>query len=112
MQSQGLASSGRALVDARMTSGDELGAAPVGGGAVPQTAAAGDVLDTPTAGRKVIHGGVFRTFGYGAGLVFGLVSASLLTRHLGVVDWGHYVTVTSLLAIVGGLSDAGMSSIG
>jgi O-antigen/teichoic acid export membrane protein len=71
-----------------------------------------DILDTPSAGRKVIHGGALRTIGYAGGLLVGLLSAALLTRHLGVVDWGHYVTVTSLLAIVGGLSEAGMSNIG
>jgi O-antigen/teichoic acid export membrane protein len=71
-----------------------------------------DVLDTPSAGRRVIQGSAFRTVGYAAGLLIGLLSAALLTRHLGVVDWGYYVTVTSLLAIVGGLSEAGMSNIG
>jgi O-antigen/teichoic acid export membrane protein len=96
-------SSGEALGDG--------GAAPTD--AVPQAAAAPiDILDTPAAGRKVIHGSLFRIVGYGAGLLLGIVSAALLTRHLGVVDWGRYVTVTSLLAIVSGLSEAGMSIIG
>jgi O-antigen/teichoic acid export membrane protein len=74
--------------------------------------ASDDILDTPYAGQRVIRGSAFRTVGYAGGLLLGLLSAALLTRHLGVVDWGRYVTVTSLLAIVGGLSEAGMSSIG
>jgi O-antigen/teichoic acid export membrane protein len=83
-------------------------------GVIPQSASLApvDILDTPSAGRKVIYGGVLRTAGYAVGLLAGLLSAALLTRHLGVVDWGRYVTVSSLLAIVGGLSEAGMSSIG
>jgi O-antigen/teichoic acid export membrane protein len=79
---------------------------------IPQAGIPVDILDTPAAGRKVIHGGALRTIGYAGGLSLGLLSAALLTRHLGVVDWGRYVTVTSLIAIVGGLSEAGMSSIG
>jgi O-antigen/teichoic acid export membrane protein len=74
--------------------------------------ASDDILDTPSAGERVIRGSAFRTVGYAGGLLLGLLSAALLTRHLGVVDWGRYVTVTSLLAIVAGLSEAGMSSIG
>ena len=69
-------------------------------------------LDSPTAGGKVIRGSFFRIGGYGAGVLLGVLSASLMIRHLGVVDWGRYVTVTSLVAIVAGLSEAGLSSIG
>src|SRR5919204_336389 len=71
-----------------------------------------DVLDTPSAGGKVIRGGVLRGGGYVAGLLLGVVAAALMTRHLGVVDWGRYVTVLSLVTIVGGLSEAGMSTVG
>jgi O-antigen/teichoic acid export membrane protein len=45
-------------------------------------------------------------------VLLGVVSASLMIRHLGVENWGRYVTVTSLVAIVGGLSEAGLSAIG
>jgi O-antigen/teichoic acid export membrane protein len=69
-------------------------------------------LDAPTAGGKVIRGSFFRIGGYGGGVLLGVLSASLMIRHLGVVDWGRYVTVTSLVAIVAGLSEAGLSSIG
>src|SRR5919108_3783495 len=71
-----------------------------------------DVLDTPSAGGKVIRGGVLRGGGYAAGILLAVVGAALMTRHLGVVDWGRYVIVLSLVTIVGGLSEAGMSMIG
>jgi len=78
---------------------------------VPQGDVA-DVLDTTAAGGIVIRGGVVRTLGYTSGVGLGVVSAALMVRHLGVVDWGRYVTVTSLIAIVAGLSEAGMTAIG
>jgi O-antigen/teichoic acid export membrane protein len=40
------------------------------------------------------------------------VSAALLFRHLGVVDGGRYVTVLSLIALVGGLTEGGLTAIG
>jgi O-antigen/teichoic acid export membrane protein len=69
------------------------------------------VLDSPTAGGRVIRGGVIRTGSYVAGVSIGIASAALMTRHLGVEDFGKYVIVTSLIAIVGGLTEAGVSNI-
>ena len=71
-----------------------------------------DVLDTAEAGPRVIRGGAVRTVGYGLGLVLSLASAPLLTRHLGVVDYGAYVTVTSLITVVGLFADAGLTTVG
>jgi O-antigen/teichoic acid export membrane protein len=71
-----------------------------------------DVLDTTAAGGLVIRGSVIRTAGYVAGVGLSVVAASLMVRHLGVVDWGRYVTVMSLIGIVAGLSEAGMTAIG
>jgi O-antigen/teichoic acid export membrane protein len=68
-------------------------------------------LDSPTAGGRVIRGGMLRTGTYGAGVALGIVSAALMTRHLGVEDFGKYVIVTSLIAIVAGLTEAGISNI-
>jgi O-antigen/teichoic acid export membrane protein len=70
------------------------------------------MLDEPTAGGKVIRGSVPRIGGYFVGVALGVFAASLMIRHLGVDDWGRYVTVTSLVAIVSGLSEAGLSAIG
>jgi O-antigen/teichoic acid export membrane protein len=70
-----------------------------------------NVLDSPTAGGRVIRGGVLRLGTYAAGVALGVLSAALMTRHLGVQDFGRYVIVTSLIAIVAGLTDAGVSNI-
>jgi len=78
--------------------GDEPGARP-------------DLLDTAEAGEKAVRGSAIRSAGYVAGLVLALASAPLLTRHLGVVDFGRYVTVTALVALVAGLTEGGLNSI-
>lgn len=71
-----------------------------------------DVLGSAAAGPAAIRGGALRIGGYGAGVLLSLVSAALLFRHLGVVETGYYVTVLSLVAVVGGVSDAGLTAIG
>lgn len=70
-----------------------------------------DVLDTTAAGGLVIRGSLLRVGGYMVGVLLGLVAASLLTRHLGVSTFGKYVVVTSLIAVVAGLTDAGIATI-
>jgi O-antigen/teichoic acid export membrane protein len=69
------------------------------------------ILDSPTAGGRVIRGGVLRLGTYGAGVALGIVSAALMTRYLGVEDFGRYVIVTSLIAMVAGLTEAGVTNI-
>ena len=71
-----------------------------------------DVLDTPAAGGKAIRGGFLRIGGYVVGMVLTLASAPLLTRYLGVEDFGHWVTVLSLVTIVALVADAGMTVVG
>jgi O-antigen/teichoic acid export membrane protein len=71
-----------------------------------------DVLDSAEAGAHVIRGSAMRSLGYFAGLALGLISVPLLTRHLGVADFGRYVIVTSLIAIVMLLADAGLTTVG
>lgn len=66
----------------------------------------------PAAGSRVVRGGGLRIGGYAVGLATSLVSVPLLTRHLGVVDFGRYVTVTSLVMIVGLVADAGLTAVG
>jgi O-antigen/teichoic acid export membrane protein len=70
-----------------------------------------DVLDTPAAGGRVIRGSMLRSVAYLAGLALSLVGAALMIRHLGVEDFGKYVVVTSLIGVVGGISEAGMTNI-
>jgi O-antigen/teichoic acid export membrane protein len=71
-----------------------------------------DVLDSSEAGGLAARGVAVRLVGYSAGLALTLVSASLLTRHLGVVDFGRFVTVSSLIVIVAILADAGLTTVG
>jgi O-antigen/teichoic acid export membrane protein len=75
-------------------------------------AAPGDVLGTPRAGPAAVRGGVLRVGGYLIGVLISAVSAALLFRHLGVVDIGRYVTAMSLVALVGALSDLGLTGVG
>jgi O-antigen/teichoic acid export membrane protein len=71
-----------------------------------------DVLDSQEAGGRAIRGGLLRVAGYGGGLLASLAAAPFLIRHLGVTDFGGYVTVTSLVAIVAMVSDAGLTVVG
>jgi O-antigen/teichoic acid export membrane protein len=72
---------------------------------------ADDVLDTNAAGGILIRGGILR-FGSYLGVVgLSVLSAALLTRHLGD-RFGEYTTVTSLVAVIAVVTDAGMSNIG
>jgi O-antigen/teichoic acid export membrane protein len=70
------------------------------------------ILGAGSAGGKVIRGGLLRAGGYIAGTVAATAASVVLLRYLGPVAVGEYVTVMSLLAIVGGLTDAGLTVIG
>lgn len=71
-----------------------------------------DVLDTPAAGGLIIRGGAMRLGSYAGVLALSVLSTALLTRHLGVVEFGRYTTVISLVSIVSVVTDAGMSNLG
>jgi O-antigen/teichoic acid export membrane protein len=71
-----------------------------------------DLLDTPAAGPAAIRGSVLRVAGYVLGVLLSLLAVPLLIRHLGVSDYGRYVTVISLVTIVQGLTDVGLGQIG
>lgn len=53
-----------------------------------------------------------RSAGFGVTAALSLISAVLLTRHLGVVRFGEYTTVISLVTVVAAITDAGMSNVG
>jgi O-antigen/teichoic acid export membrane protein len=55
-----------------------------------------------------IRGGAIRVVGYALGVLVSLGTATILVRHLGVASFGRYVTVTSLIALVGGVTEAGI----
>jgi O-antigen/teichoic acid export membrane protein len=71
-----------------------------------------DVLDSTEAGGRIVRGGVLRFGTYVAIVGLSVLSAALLTRHLGVVRFGEYTTVLSLVGVVTAITDAGMSTIG
>jgi O-antigen/teichoic acid export membrane protein len=69
----------------------------------------GDVLRSAGAGKRVIHGSALRLGANLASLVFALVTATLLLRHLGVEESGRYVTVMSLAGIALAIVDQGLN---
>ena len=75
-------------------------------------AAEADILATSAAGPAAVRGGAVRVAGYIVGSLLSVLSASLLFRHLGVREAGRYVTALSLVAIVGALSDLGLTAVG
>ncbi|MCW3011066.1 MAG: polysaccharide biosynthesis protein [Solirubrobacterales bacterium] len=75
------------------------------------TTPASDPLAAGDAGAKVIRGGGLRTIGHALGMLAGLVSAPLVVQHLGIEDFGRYLTVTSVIYIVTGLTEGGLNSV-
>src|SRR5271155_1159846 len=70
-----------------------------------------DVLDTEQAGPAALRGGTMRSGAYVLGILLSLISAPLLIRHLGQVEYGRYITILALVAIVGGLSEGGVNAV-
>ena len=71
-----------------------------------------DLLRTPEAGGRVVRGGLIRGVGYAISTALGLATAVLLLRHLGVTDFGRFATVSAVLGIVAGVTDAGLTAVG
>jgi O-antigen/teichoic acid export membrane protein len=80
--------------------------------AVRPDAEADDVLAGTDVGGRVVRGGAVRGLGYVAGNVFSAAASVLLLRYLGPGEFGRYVTVTAVVAIVGGITDAGLTATG
>lgn len=70
------------------------------------------MLSGQDVSRRVVRGGAVRLVGFGLVNVLGVVSALILLRHLGVVDYGRYGTVLALIGIASGLADAGLTVVG
>jgi len=70
-----------------------------------------DILDSSAAGGKVIRGSALRSGAYVGGILIGLLATPLMVRHLGVVDFGSFVAISSLIFIVNGLTEAGLFAI-
>lgn len=71
-----------------------------------------DILDTAEAGPRVVRGSAFRSGAYALSLAISLVSVPLMIRHLGSVDYGYFVTVSSIVFIIGGVTEAGLTYAG
>jgi O-antigen/teichoic acid export membrane protein len=71
-----------------------------------------DLLDTPAAGPAAIRGATLRVGSYVVGALLSVVSGALLFRHLGLIGAGRYTIVLSMVALVSGLADGGLTSIG
>jgi O-antigen/teichoic acid export membrane protein len=71
-----------------------------------------DVLESGAAGGLAIRGGALRIVGFGTGMLMSAVSVPLMVRHLGVVDYGYYITVSSIIFIIGGFTEAGLTYLG
>ena len=71
-----------------------------------------DLVDTPEAGATVIRGSLLRLGALVVGTLATIASSAVVIRHLGVVDTGRWVTVMSLVVIVGSISDLGLSAVG
>lgn len=70
-----------------------------------------DLLDTEDAGPAALRGGALRSAGYVVGLLLSLASAPLLIRHLGQEEFGRYVAVLAIVAVVAGFTEAGLNAI-
>jgi O-antigen/teichoic acid export membrane protein len=79
--------------------------------AEPTAAAEGDLLDSRAAGPAALRGSALRTGAYMLGILLSLVSAPLLVRHLGVSEFGRYVTIVSLVTIVSGFTEGGLNTV-
>jgi O-antigen/teichoic acid export membrane protein len=69
-------------------------------------------VSSPRPSGTAIRGGAIRVAGYVAGVLVSLGTAAILVRHLGISTFGRYVTVTSLLGVVGGVTEAGIYLFG
>jgi O-antigen/teichoic acid export membrane protein len=83
--------------------------APIPSPQVPEVLGIGEA---PAARDALVRGGAIRLGSYVAIVGLSVISVSLLTRHLGVSEFGDYTTVTSLVAVVAVVTDSGMSNIG
>ena len=68
-------------------------------------------LEAGEAGAKVIRGSGTRAAAHVTGILVGLISAPLVVRHLGPVGYGRFLTVTSIIYIVTGITEGGLANV-
>lgn len=71
-----------------------------------------EILDEPEAGGRVIRGGAIRSATYVVGIFLTGLAVPLMTRHLGLVNFGRFVTATTVVMIVAGVTEFGLSGVG
>lgn len=71
-----------------------------------------DVLGTPAAGPAAVRGGAIRLASYIAASVIALASGAVLFRYLGPVRTGRFTEAITLVLLVAGASDLGLTAIG
>ena len=71
-----------------------------------------DILDRPEAGAKVIRGGAIRGVAYVLTILLTGAVVPLMTRHPGVANFGRFVTASSIVMIIAGVTEFGLSGIG
>ncbi len=71
-----------------------------------------DPLDRPEAGAKAIRGGAIRGGAFVVNTLLITAIVPLMTRHLGVVNFGRFVTASSVVMIVAGVTEFGLSGVG
>jgi O-antigen/teichoic acid export membrane protein len=71
-----------------------------------------DPLDRPEAGAKAIRGGAVRAASFVVNTLLITAIVPLMTRHLGASDFGRFVTASSVVMIVAGITEFGLSGIG
>src|SRR5579875_3745667 len=67
---------------------------------------------TEGTGVRAVRGGAIRTASYAVVVLLGAATAPLLVRHLGIVTYGKYVTITALVTVVAGVADLGITAVG
>jgi len=77
----------------------------------PPNTGGSDVLATGGAGARALRGGVLRSAGYAGGLLLSLASLPILIRHLGSAGFGQYVTASSIVIVVLGLTEGGLNAV-
>jgi O-antigen/teichoic acid export membrane protein len=81
-------------------------------GSDDSTGAERSVLDAPDAGQKVIRGAAVRALGFAGGRILTLLSAPFLLRHLGVVGFGGFAAVQSMIGVAALASEGGLTAVG
>jgi O-antigen/teichoic acid export membrane protein len=71
-----------------------------------------DRLGAGAAGERYLRGAGLRLVAYTGGILVGLIATPFVTRHLGSVGWGRYVSVAALMFIVGALTEGGLANLG